>query len=49
MPMMVTPAGEAAEYSIPLPDLESGAYTVNWRAEVAGRQHRGSFAFRVSD
>lgn len=47
MPMMVTAAGEQARYSVPLPGLGSGAYTVSWRATAARREHKGSFAFTV--
>ena len=47
MPVMVTAAGEAAYYSIPLPGLEAGSYTVQWRASAAGSEHRGSFGFTV--
>lgn len=47
MPMMIHSAGETADYSLPLPGLDAGQYTVNWRATVRGRQHRGAFAFTV--
>lgn len=47
MPMMVHAIGEVPNYSIPLSDLGPGSYTVNWRASVQGREHRGSFAFTV--
>lgn len=47
MPTMVHAAGEVSEYSIPLPGLEPGHYTVNWRATSRGREYRGSFAFTV--
>lgn len=47
MPMMITAAGEQARYSIPLPGLGPGAYTVSWRATAAGREHKGSFAFTI--
>ena len=47
MPMMVTAVGEVANYSIPLPGLGPGTYTVDWRASAAGTPHRGSFRFTV--
>ncbi|HEU5286053.1 MAG TPA: copper resistance CopC family protein [Sphingomicrobium sp.] len=47
MPTMVTTVGEVPHYSIPLPGLGAGAYTVNWRATAAGASHRGSFRFTV--
>jgi len=47
MPMMVSPVGEVEHYSLPLQDLEAGAYTVSWRVTSAGTQHMGSFNFRV--
>lgn len=47
MPMMIDSAGEQTHYSVPLPGLGAGAYTVNWRATSAGQDHRGSFAFTV--
>ena len=47
MPMMVHPAGEAADYSLPLPELGPGRYTAKWRASTQGRQHLGSFDFTV--
>ncbi|MBA3511080.1 copper resistance CopC family protein [Sphingomonas sp.] len=47
MPMMVTAVGEVARYSIPLSGLQAGAYTVNWRAAVAGTSHSDSFRFTV--
>ena len=47
MPMMVHAAAETAHYSIPLPGLTAGRYTVNWRALVGGAEHQGSFVFTV--
>ena len=47
MPMMVTAVGEVAYYSLPLPGLEAGSYTVDWRASVAGTEHQGRFRFTV--
>lgn len=47
MPMMVTAVGEVNRYALPLPGLEPGRYRVDWRASVAGAEHRGSFAFTV--
>lgn len=45
MPMMVNAVGEVADYSVPLPGLGPGNYTVEWKALVAGTAHQGSFAF----
>ena len=47
IPMMVTAAGEQARYSLPLPSLQSGNYSVDWRATAAGRQDQGTFGFTV--
>ena len=47
MPMMVSAAGEVVDYALPLPGLEPGAYTVAWRASVAGASHQGSIRFNV--
>lgn len=47
MPMMVTAVGEVEHYSLPLPGLGPGQYTVEWKAGAGGAEHRGSFAFQV--
>jgi methionine-rich copper-binding protein CopC len=47
MPMMVTAAGEQSRYSLPLPGLGKGNYSVDWRAIAAGREDRGTFSFTV--
>lgn len=47
MPMMVTPVGETAHYSLPVSGLGPGSYTVDWRALAGSREQRGSFAFTV--
>jgi len=47
MPMMVTAVGDVGHYSLPLPGLGPGKYTVNWKAAAAGTQYQGSFAFTV--
>jgi len=47
MPTMITPIGEVARYSVPLPGLGPGSYRVDWRASAAGSAHQGSFGFRV--
>ncbi len=47
MPMMVTAVGEGSYYSLPLPDLAPGAYTVEWKATSAGTSHQGSIRFHV--
>ena len=46
-PMMVTAIGEVPAYTIPLPGVGPGVYTVQWRASVAGAAHSGSFRFTV--
>ena len=45
MPMMVHAVGEVADYSLPVPGLRAGSYTVNWKATQGGETHQGSFAF----
>ena len=48
MPMMITAVGLTRSYSIPLPDLEPGAYSVRWRAtDSAGAVQEGRLAFVV--
>ena len=47
MPMMVTAAGEVSSYSIPVSDLGTGAYTVQWRASASGTPHQGIIRFTV--
>ena len=47
MPTMVHAVAEVPDYSIPLPDLGPGAYTVSWRATAQGKVHRGGFGFTV--
>ena len=47
MPMMLTPVGEVAYYSIPLSGLGPGSYSASWQATVAGNRYRGQFNFTV--
>ena len=47
MPMMVTAVGEVEHYSLPVDGLDSGSYTVAWRASASGVDYRGSFVFQV--
>ena len=47
MPMMVTAVGEVEHYSLPLPGLGPGRYSVDWRATAGGVEHHGSFVFQV--
>lgn len=47
MPIMISPVGEVADYSIPVSGLGPGSYTVNWKATAKGRAYQGSFAFAV--
>ena len=47
MPMMISPAGEAADYSLPLSGVGPGQYTVSWRATVGDAERSGTLTFRV--
>lgn len=47
MPMMVHAAGEARDYSLPLPGLEPGSYRVDWRARAGTLEQAQSFVFAV--
>lgn len=47
MPTMVTAVGETAHYSLPMPGLTAGTYSVSWRASAQGREHRGLFRFSI--
>lgn len=47
MPIMLSAAGEVTQYSIPVPGLETGRYSVSWRATARGNEHRGKFGFTV--
>jgi methionine-rich copper-binding protein CopC len=48
MPMMVSSAGANRRYELPLDGLESGSFTIRWRAiDEAGSQHQGTIAFRA--
>jgi methionine-rich copper-binding protein CopC len=47
MPTMVHAVGEVADYSIPLPGLSAGSYTVNWKATAQSRDYTGTFRFSV--
>lgn len=47
MPMMVTAAGEAEHYSLPLSAAGPGRYTVAWKATARGVDYNGSFGFEV--
>ena len=47
LPMMLSPAGEVRDYSLPVSELDRGAYSVSWRATAAGQEYRGSFGFTV--
>ena len=47
VPMMITPVGEVGNYSLPLPELGAGNYTVRWRATASGKEHQGRFSFAV--
>jgi methionine-rich copper-binding protein CopC len=46
-PMMVTSSAETHRYEVPLPSLQPGAYSVAWRATVAGSAHQGVIRFSV--
>ena len=45
--MLIHAVGEVDAYSIPLPGLEAGAYTISWRATAQGQPYNGSFSFTV--
>ena len=47
MPMMVTAAGESKHYSLPMPGLEAGQYTVKWRGIAQEHEQQGTFSFTV--
>jgi methionine-rich copper-binding protein CopC len=47
MPTMITSVGEVSRYSVPLPDLGPGNYTVRWNATVGGEAHEGTFGFTI--
>ena len=47
MPMMVNAAGEGQQYTLPMPGLETGQYTVQWKAVANQREHQGRFTFTV--
>lgn len=47
MPTMVTSAGEQQHYNVPVSVEDRGSYRVAWRANAAGTQSSGSFAFTV--
>lgn len=48
MPMMVHSVGEVANYDLPLPGLEPGAYSVEWQATTGGDKYSGRFSFTVA-
>lgn len=47
MPMMITAVGEVPTYTLPVPGLGAGRYTVTWKASAAGAERQGSFSFTV--
>ncbi|MGH6658191.1 MAG: copper resistance CopC family protein [Sphingomicrobium sp.] len=47
MPMMLSPAGVQARYSVPVPGLQEGRYTLAWKATLDGQPKSGSFAFTI--
>ena len=47
MPIMISPAGEVEQYSVPLAGLESGNYNVVWRVNSRGQPSEGKISFRV--
>ena len=47
MPMMLSPAGVQTHYSVPVPGLGEGFYTVAWKAILDGQPKNGSFAFTI--
>lgn len=49
VPMMIRAAGSVRSFSIPMPDLEPGSYTVRWRATGdTGTSHEGSLGFVIA-
>lgn len=49
VPMMITAAGAVRSFSIPMPDLEPGSYTVRWRATGdTGTSLEGSLGFVIA-
>lgn len=49
VPMMITAAGSVRSFSIPMPDLEPGSYTVRWRATGdTGSSLEGSLGFVIA-
>jgi methionine-rich copper-binding protein CopC len=49
MPMMINSAGLSRAFSVPMPDLEPGPYTVRWRVlDEAARSQEGSLGFVIS-
>lgn len=47
IPTMITSIEPSSYYSVPLPDLSEGVYTVSWRATAGGEAYRGTFRFAV--
>jgi methionine-rich copper-binding protein CopC len=47
MPMMLSPAGVQTRYSVPVPGLLAGQYTLAWKATQGGQPKSGSFAFTI--
>lgn len=47
MPMMLSPAGVQTHYSVPVPGLGEGSYTLAWKATLDGQPKNGSFAFTI--
>ena len=47
MPMMVHAVGESTDYSLPLPGLGPGTYTINWKATTRAEMHQGTVRFTV--
>ena len=46
-PMMITAAGENADYTVPLSGLGPGVYRANWKATAAGVAYSGVIVFTV--
>jgi len=49
VPMMITAAGLSRSFSIPMPDLGPGSYSVRWRAlDERGSSQEGNLGFVIA-
>lgn len=47
IPTMITSVEPTSYYSVPLPGLSEGVYTVSWRATAGGESYGGTFRFAI--